>query len=214
MGENKVPLLDEYHWGHFAGLVFGVFLLCSLADAEVAEIADQCDECHGADGLSTESDVPSIAGISPFIIEEYMLEYRDEARICRESKYRSGDLDRPATNMCVVAKDLGEDDIAGIAEFYGSKEFVAIAQEFDADKAAVGARVHKKSCKKCHSDNGSYADDDTSILAGQWMPYLRQVFTDFAAGDRNMLDEKMKEKIDLLTDEETEALIHFYGSQQ
>ena len=85
-------------------------------------IADQIDECQGADGVSTESDVPSIAGISPFIIEEYMLEYREEARICRESKYRSGDLERPVTDMCVVAKDLSEDDIAEIAEFYGSKE--------------------------------------------------------------------------------------------
>lgn len=209
-----MPLLDEYRWEHFGVLVCGAFLLCPLAGAEVSEIADQCDKCHGGNGVSTESDVPSIAGISPFIIEEYMLEYRDEARICRESKYRSGDLDRPATNMCVVAKDLGEDDFAGIAEFYGSKEFVAIVQEFDADKAAAGARVHKKSCKKCHSDNGSYADDDASILAGQWMPYLEQVFADLVAGNRNMLDQKMKEKIDLLTDEETEALIHFYGSQQ
>jgi sulfide dehydrogenase cytochrome subunit len=143
-----------------------------------------------------------------------MFEYRDEARICRESKYRSGDLERPATDMCVVAKDLSEDEITEIAEFYGSKEFVAAEQDFDADKAALGAKVHKRLCKKCHSDAGSYADDDASILAGQWMPYLEQVFADYVAGDRNMLDEKMKEKTDELSDEETEAIIHFYGSQQ
>ena len=209
-----MPLLDEYRWEHFGVFICGAILLCPLAGAEIAEIADQCDECHGAGGVSTESDVPSIAGISPFIIEEYMLEYRDEARICRESKYRSGDLERSATNMCVVAQDLSEADIAGIAEFYGSKEFVAVVQEFDAGKVAAGANVHKKLCKKCHSDGGSYADDDTSILAGQWMPYLKQVFADYVAGDRNMLDEKMKEKTDELSDEDTEALIHFYGSQQ
>lgn len=205
---------DGFHWEHFTILICGAILFCPFAAAEITEIADQCDACHGDIGVSTESDVPSIAGISPFIIEEYMLEYRDEARICRESKYRSGDLDRPATDMCVVAQELTENDIAGIAEFYGSKEFVAAVQEFDADKVVAGAKVHKKLCKKCHSDGGSYADDDASILAGQWMPYLEQVFADYVAGERNMLDEKMKEKTDPLTDEETEALIHFYGSQQ
>jgi hypothetical protein len=36
--------------------------------------------------------VPSIAGISQFILEEYMFEFRHEARICRESRYRSGPI--------------------------------------------------------------------------------------------------------------------------
>ena len=116
--------------------------------------------------------------------------------------------------MCAVAQDLNEDDIAGIAEFYGSKEFVAAKQEFDADKAAAGAKVHKKLCEKCHADGGSYADDDASILAGQWMPYLEQALADQLSGDRTMLDEKMREKTDQLSEGDGEALIHFYGSQQ
>ena len=217
MGGYDVRMVDKYQWDRFAVFIYAALLLAPLAPlagAEVGEIADQCDDCHSAGGVSTESDVPSIAGISPFIIEEYMLEYRDEARICRESKYRSGDLERPATDMCVIAKDLSEDEIVEIAELYGSKEFVAAEQGFDADKAALGAKVHKRLCKKCHSAGGSYADDDASILAGQRMPYLRQVFADYVAGDRNMLDKKMKEKTDELSDEETEAIIHFYGSQQ
>jgi len=190
-------------------------LLCfSMAKAEVADIADQCDECHGTDGVSAEGDVPSVAGISPFIIEKYMLEFRDNARICRESKYRSGDLQRPATDMCVIAKEMSEGEITEIAEHYGSKDFTAAKQSFDVVKAAAGAKLHKKHCEKCHSDGGSYADDDASILAGQWMPFLEQVFADYVTGDRNMLEDKMQEKMDELTDEEGEALIHFYGSQQ
>ncbi len=207
-------LLGGFRRVQFGVLICGTILLYSPVGAEIADIADQCDDCHGSGGVSSESDVPSIAGISPFILEEYMFEYRDEARECREWKYRSGDLDRPATDMCAVAKDLSEDDITGIAEFYGSKEFVSAPQEFDADKAAIGARVLKRLCEKCHADGGSYADDDASILAGQWMPYLEQALADQVSGARNMLDEKMKEKTDELGDEETEALIHFYGSQQ
>jgi sulfide dehydrogenase cytochrome subunit len=175
---------------------------------------EECDSCHGKDGVSTESDVPSIAGVSPFIIEEYMFEYRDEARICRESKYRAGDTDRPATDMCAIARELSEEEIPEIAEYYGTKEFVAAAQDFDAEKAAVGKKLHRRDCEKCHSDGGSYADDDAGMLAGQWMPYLEQAFAEYASGERGMLDEKMKEKIDPLDAESIEALLHYYASLQ
>jgi sulfide dehydrogenase cytochrome subunit len=191
-----------------------IFLLLSFARADVLDDIEQCDSCHGKDGVSTESDVPTIAGVSPFIIEEYMFEYRDDARPCRESEYRTGDTDRPATDMCVVAKELSEAEIPEIAEFYSSKEFVTAKQEFDAAKAAVGARVHRRDCEKCHSDGGSYADDDAGMLAGQWIPYLEQVFADYAAGERGMLDDKMKEKIDPLDAESISAVIHYYGSLQ
>jgi sulfide dehydrogenase cytochrome subunit len=207
-----VRLFDGNQQGCFGILLCGAFLLGSPTGA--AETSDQCDDCHGADGVSTESDVPSIAGVSAFILEEYMFEYRDDARPCRESEYRSGDTERAATDMCQVAKDLSEDEILELAEFYGSKEFVAAKQEFDAAKAAEGASIHKRDCRKCHSDGGSYADDDAGILAGQWMPYLEQVFADYAAGERGMIEDKMKEKMDALDAESTLALIHYYGSLQ
>ena len=195
-------------------LVCSAFLIGPCAYADLAAIENDCNGCHGDDGVSVDSDVPSIAGISPFILEEYMFEYRDGARECRESKYRSGDTARPATDMCAVADKLSEEEVTAIAEYYGSKEFVPAKQEFDADKAVAGAKIHKRLCKKCHSDGGSYADDDASILAGQWMPYLEQALADQVSGARTMLDDKMKEKTDQLGDDDGEALIHFYGSQQ
>ena len=205
-------LFDGNYQGCFGILLCGAFLLGSPAGA--TETSDQCDDCHGADGVSTESDIPSIAGMSPFVIEEYMFEYRDEARVCHESEYRSGDTDRPATDMCAVVKDLSEDQILELAEFYGSKSFVAATQDFDAALAAQGASIHKKECEKCHSDGGSYADDDAGMLAGQWMPYLEQVFADYAAGDRGMMEDKMKDKIDALDAESITALLHYYASLQ
>ena len=199
--------------------IFGTIscILCfllPLANADVMDDIEECDSCHGKDGVSTESDVPSIAGVSPFIIEEYMFEYRDEARICRESEYRAGDTDRPATDMCKIARELSEEEIPEIAEYYGSMDFTPAKQEFDAAKAAVGSKVHRRECEKCHSDGGSYADDDAGMLAGQWMPYLEQVFADYASGERGMLDKKMKEKIDPLDAESIEALLHYYASMQ
>lgn len=198
----------------FVALICAAWFVIPRANADVMDDIDQCNDCHGEDGVSIESDVPSIAGVSPFIIEEYMFEYRDGARPCRESKYRTGDTDRPATDMCAIARNLSEEEIPEIAEYYGTKRFVAAAQDFDAEKAAAGKKIHRRECEKCHSDGGSYADDDASILAGQWMPYLEQVFADYAAGDRAMLDEKMKEKTDPLDTESISALIHYYASLQ
>jgi len=191
-----------------------MLLLLQVARADILDDIEQCDSCHGMDGASTVSDVPSIAGVSPFIIEEYMFEYRDNARPCRESEFRAGDTERPATDMCTVAKELSEDEIVEIAGFYGSKAFMTAKQEFDAAKAAIGARLHRRECEICHSDGGSYADDDAGMLAGQWMPYLEQVFADYATGERGMLEEKMQEKIDLLDTESISALIHYYASLQ
>jgi cytochrome subunit of sulfide dehydrogenase len=195
-------------------VICAAWFLMPLAYADALDDVEQCDSCHGDGGVSTESDVPSIAGASAFVIEEYMFQYREEARPCRESKYRSGDTERPATDMCKIAKDLSEDEIPEIAEHYGSKEFVAAKQDFDAAKAAAGKKIHKKNCEKCHSDGGSYADDDAGMLAGQWMPYLEEAFEDYAAGEREMMEDKMKEKIDALDAESIEALLHYYASMQ
>ena len=60
-----------------AGLAGGLLLLASLARADVMDDIDECDGCHGKDGVSMEGDVPTIAGISAFAIEEYMYEFRD-----------------------------------------------------------------------------------------------------------------------------------------
>jgi sulfide dehydrogenase cytochrome subunit len=78
----------------------------------------------------------------------------------------------------------------------------------------VGEQIHNRTCEICHSDGGSNAIDDSSVLAGQWMPFLEQVFADYAAGERCMMEDKMKEKIDALDAESITALIHYYASMQ
>lgn len=194
--------------------IFAIWLLAPAAYADLQGDLETCNNCHGDGGVSTESDIPSIAGMSAFVLEEYMFEYQDEARPCHESKYRSGDTERPATDMCAIAKELSEDQILEIAEFYGGKSFVPAKQDFDAALAANGAGIHKRECEKCHSDGGSYADDDAGMLAGQWMPYLEQVFAEYATGERNMMEDKMKDKVDALDAESITALLHYYASLQ
>ena len=197
-----------------SALIGGLLAFTFSAGADVADIARECDECHGDNGVSTESDVPTIAGMSAFVLEDYLLTYQDEGRPCHETKYRGGDTERPATSMCEIAARLSEDEVAAVAAHYADKPFVPAVQPFDAAKAAEGAGIHKRECEKCHTENASNSDDDAGIMAGQWIPYLQQVFEDYSTGERKMVEEKMQDKFDALSDEQKEALIHFYGSQQ
>lgn len=195
-------------------LLTGLLLFIPDALADVSDIARDCNQCHGTDGVSREIDVPTISGMSAFVLEDYLLTYQDGARPCHESKYRSGDVDRPATSMCEIADQLTEDEITAVAEFYSGRPFVPAQQEFDAEKAAAGTSIHRRDCEKCHTDNAGNAEDDAGIMAGQWMPYLRQVFEDYSSGEREMVEEKMRDKFEGLSDEDKDKLINFYGSLQ
>jgi len=208
-------LVNTHKLSRILGLVAIVSVAAlTSAHADVDALAASCGDCHGANGVSSESDVPTIAGVSAFVTEDYLYNYRDKVRPCHESKYRSGDLDRAATDMCQIAAELSEDDMTAIAEHYAALPFAAAKQDFDAAKAAIGESIHKRDCAKCHTDNGSNPDDDAGLLAGQWMPYLQQAFADYVAGDREYAEDKMQEKFAELSAADIEALINFYGSQQ
>jgi sulfide dehydrogenase cytochrome subunit len=110
-----------------------------------------------------------------------------------------------------VAKDLSEADIKGLAQHFAGKKFVRAQQKFDAALAKKGKEIHEHSCDKCHSEGGSLASDDAGIMAGQWMPYLKEQFKDFKDGKRPMV-KKMKPKMEKIDAAEIDALVNYYGS--
>lgn len=198
--------------------ILTVFSACmiaapGLAAADVGALMENCNGCHGDNGVSTSSDVPTIAGLAPIVHEDALYIYADEARPCAESKYRHGDTSRPATTMCAIAADLSEDDIAALAEAYAELPYVAAKQDFDAALAAEGEAIHNANCDKCHSDAGMNADDEAGYLGGQQMGYLRNMFAQYKAGTREQ-PGKMQEAIEPLSDDAIEALVNFYGSKQ
>ena len=187
--------------------------LPALASADVDTLMQGCNDCHGANGVSQWSDMPSIAGIPEFVLADALYVYQDEARPCADSEYRQGDTSRAATNMCAVVADLGEDDIDALAAAYAELGWTKAKQDFDAGKAAAGKAVHEASCDRCHSEAGTNPEDEASMLGGQQMGYLRAMFGQYRDGTREQ-PGKMKEKLDALSDDDIEALVHFYGSIQ
>jgi len=172
-----------------------------------------CADCHGDNGVSQWDDVPTIAGIDAFSHADALFMFRDEERPCSESEYRQGDTSRAATTMCAIASELDDDVIEAVADAFAQLPFVPAVQEFDPALAATGAAIHEEHCDACHSEGGSNVEDESSILAGQWMGYLDSSIAEYLSGDRPQ-DKKMKEKLAALSPDEVKALKHFYASQQ
>lgn len=190
---------------------------CFIAFPAIAADLDMtiqaCNDCHGENGASQWNDMPTIGGMDAFTHADALYVYRDQGRVCAESIYRLGDTDRAPTTMCKTAAKLSDDDIEAIAEHYAALTFVPAVQKFDVALAAAGAVVHKQECDRCHSEGGSSAADEAGILAGQWMGYLRTSFAQYAADERPQ-DKKMREKMENLSADDIEALVHYYASQQ
>ena len=197
---------------YLAATVFG-FLFSGANAGDIDALMKGCNDCHGDGGVSQSSDVPTIAGLAEFVHADALYLYLDEERPCAESKYRHGDTGRPATTMCAIAAELSEDEIDAIAAAYAELPYVKATQEFDAALAAIGEALHKEHCDKCHSDAGTNPEDEAGMLGGQQMGYLRNSFKDYVADSRGQ-PKKMKEKMALLSDEDAEALVHYYGSVQ
>lgn len=200
---------------YLASLCSGLLLVASgipsALAADAQELFEPCTACHGKDGASTEKDMPIIGGMSAPYLTDAMLAYKEKDWPCHEVEFPAGPDKGKKTDMCTIAADLSEKDIEKLSEFLAAQPFVRASQEFDADLAAKGEQIHDASCNKCHDEGGSLPDDDSGILAGQWMPYIRQSFADFGSGDRPMT-KKMKPKFEKLEDADKEALVHYYGS--
>lgn len=181
---------------------------------EGAVLADQqCTACHGKNGASTESSIPIIGGYSAKYIVDSIKNFKKKVRTCAEVSIPSGPKKGQKSDMCKVSADLSDADVEALAKHFSAQRFVRAKQPFDKDKAAKGAPVYKLRCEKCHENNGSSPDEDNGILAGQWTPYLRDQLVNFRAGKRP-IDDKMKQRLDRVTKEEEEWLLHFYASQQ
>ena len=209
MNTKKVP---TFIWLSVVGLI-SLSLVNAVWAADVAKLVEDCANCHGKDGASTDKDVPIIGGNSVTYITDTFANYKLKERPCPEVKYLAGPHKGEPMDMCKIVNDLSDEEVKLIAEYFAAKPFVRAKQTFDPALAKLGEAIHEKNCKKCHADGGSLASDDSGILAGQWMPVIRQQFKEFGAGERPMA-KKMKPKFEKLTPADLDALVNYYGSFQ
>ena len=182
--------------------------------ADPATIVDkECSACHGRNGASTEPNIPIIGGYSAKYLAESIRSFRKKIRMCAEVTIPTGPKKGTKSDMCKVSNALSESDIDAVSKYLSTQRFVRAKQAFDPAKAQRGVAVYKLRCEKCHENNGASPEEDNGILAGQWMTYMREQLAGFRSG-RRPLDDKMKQRLDKVTKEDEEALLHFFASQQ
>ncbi len=163
-----------------------------------------CAACHGEDGNKVSNQyAPVIAAIPAAHFEEAIYAYQDGARKCR---------DEPA--MCATVADLSGEQVIALAEYYSAKQRVASNDVFDPELAELGEMLHREHCARCHVlPDDDDADEALGIpLNGQRSAYLRYATYAYLNGGRATLAPAMAAKLVELTENDIEALIHYYAS--
>jgi len=114
--------------------------------------------------------------------------------------------------MCEISKGLSDEEIESLGKYYGAMAFSPAQQSFDAAKAATGRQLHDSHCESCHTDGGSVAGRGP-ILAGQWMPYLKEAIHE-AVSAEHLVPPLMENELMDFSEADIDALVNFYASQQ
>lgn len=163
-----------------------------------------CSACHGDKGLS-QSNIPSLAGQSPYAIYKQLSDYRSGARVHPQ--------------MTPVAKQLSVSDLASVAAYFAaaSREYTAIGARFlTSDKEIVrlategDSRRRIPACLSCHV-NGVGGPIETPVIIGQNREYMVAQLNAYAAGTRkNDVYGRMRDIARKLTPEERAELARYF----
>ncbi len=179
-----------------------------IQGADIVSLVRLCEGCHGRDGVSTQPNVPIIAGFSHEGFLNTMDVFREDERIALRYQ-KPGE---PETVMNDIARSLGDDDVEMLAGYFSQRPFIAARQSYDPGLAGRGEILHKQQCERCHTDGGMKPVEDAAILAGQWMPYLKRQFDNILTGKRRV-PRSMYRRVKKLSSRNIEALLNFYASQ-
>lgn len=166
--------------------------------------ARTCAACHGDKGLS-QTNIPSLAGQSPYAIYKQLHDYRTGARAHPQ--------------MTGVAKALEVTDLAAVAAYFAeaSKEYTAIGGrdllgEKNIEQLAWEGDSRRRipACLSCHL-NGVGGPIETPVIIGQNREYMVQQLNAYADGTRkNDVYGRMRDISRKLTPEERAELARFF----
>lgn len=185
------------------GLIL-LLLLAPGAFSAAPAIIEVCKACHDEDGSGVgKKYVPIISGIPAVHIEEALYAYMDGARQCTVEPV-----------MCNTAALLTDENVAELAEHYGSLARYSHATSFDEKLVIKGEAIHKRLCARCHvpPDDPDVGDVPGFPLHGQRGDYLQYALEAYLNGTREHLLPEMEEKVSQLQDGDVTALVHYYVS--
>lgn len=197
----------------FFATLFSLGMASNAFAVDVNKVVEVCASCHGAGGASADPFVPIIGGYSVEFLSNNMKAYKNKERVCPDTTYKSGSKKGNKTNMCLELDNVNYEDIDKVAEYFSRQKFVRAKQKFDPELAKKGQALHDEYCESCHAQGGTVATDNAGMMGGQWMFYLKEAFDEFNADMRPVV-KKMKARLNVLSKDDIDALINYYGSIQ
>lgn len=177
------------------------------ATPRVMEIINtRCALCHGPEGESASAVYPRLAAQHPDYLDKQLKDFRDGRR--------------NSETMSEMAKDLKDDEIAGLAAYFSGKPAGA-RQPGDIDFAAVGKYIFHKgnrysgvaACASCHGENG-HGTAQLPRLAGQHPRYVETQLSEFNKRARTNDNAIMHSIAAKLSELETKAVSVYIGGLQ
>lgn len=135
--------------------------------ADVDSLIESCVACHGPNGNSVNPAWPSLAGQKTLYVAQELRAFRDGSR----------------TNslMSPTAKNLSDEDIDALANYYAAQTPKTIASNKPVNQAGRHVRAR---CISCHAMNGRSITPNWPNLAGQQAQYLQNQLMAFRNGSR------------------------------
>ena len=94
----------------------------AAADRDVLPLLIKlCESCHGPGGVSTDADIPSLAGQSADRIRESMEAFYFYERHCPTTTDRHGEREGAPLNMCSIASTLSDEEVDALAAHFAAQ---------------------------------------------------------------------------------------------
>jgi cytochrome c553 len=161
--------------------------------------AATCVACHGADGVSTNPSVPSLAGQVGTYLHWQLLLYRDRRRVDPQ--------------MAPIAAALSEGDMADLAAYFAAQRpATPTTAAADAGATDAGRRLAESyHCNDCHGRDFA-GRDYAPRLRGLSREYVVAQMRGFKARTRGDLDGAMTQAAQPVADADIEPLADYIGS--
>jgi cytochrome c553 len=150
-------------------------------------LSASCGECHGAQGISHDPLVPSLAGQEPLYLVNSIKAYRSQERQHEE-----------------MVADRSDGEIEDIAAYY------AVQKTEPAGGQSVQVQELAATCERCHGPTAGTSTMAVPSLKGQSRDYLVRVMKAYRDNDRgSSMMHKMSANY---SDEMIEAIATYYAS--
>lgn len=177
---------------------------CAASQAEDTARRDGlvavCVACHGAGGIVSAEEIPSIAGQNEAYLYESLKNFKEG--------------NRPSPQMRGVARELSDGEMRELARHFAHQPYVRSVQPTDPGRAARGKEVYVRLCQLCHLEDGkstTYAD--YPLLAGQSLPYMLKEMK-LILDKRRRVEIIKHEMLELVSRPQIEDAIHFFAGQR